>query len=134
MIRESRPATQMPSFGDKLQAEEIQALTDWIYTKVVPAPVWGEAEIKASQVVDTAALDLPNKPSKALKGADPMNLFIVVETGDHHVSVLDGDKLERLHASPAAMRCMAARSIRRMDALFTSPRAMAGSPSTTCGT
>ena len=48
-----------------------------------------------------AALDLPNKPSKALKGADPMNLFIVVETGDHHVSVLDGDKLERIHRFPS---------------------------------
>jgi len=101
VIRESRPATQMPPFADKLKADEIQALADWIYTPVVPAPVWGEAEINASRVVDKAALDLPNKPSAALKGADPMNLFIVVETGDHHVSVLDGDKLERLHRFPS---------------------------------
>ncbi|MBI2307883.1 MAG: c-type cytochrome [Rhodocyclales bacterium] len=101
VIRDSRPATQMPPFADKLKADEIQALADWIYTKVTPAPVWGEAEIKASQVVDRAALDLPNRPSAALQGADPMNLFIVVETGDHHVSVLDGDKLERIHRFPS---------------------------------
>lgn len=101
VIRNSRPATQMPPFADKLKAEEIKALTDFIYTAVVPAPVWGEAEINASRIVDTAALTLPNKPSAALKGADPMNLFIVVETGDHHVSVLDGDKLERIHRFPS---------------------------------
>jgi DNA-binding beta-propeller fold protein YncE len=29
--------------------------------------------------------------------ADPLNLFLVVEAGDHHVTVLDGDKLEPLH-------------------------------------
>jgi mono/diheme cytochrome c family protein/DNA-binding beta-propeller fold protein YncE len=101
VIRNSRPATQMPPYRDVLKPEEIQALADWIYTPVVPAPVWGAAEIKASQIVDTAALDLPNKPSAALQGADPMNLFIVVETGDHHVSVLDGDKLERIHRFPS---------------------------------
>jgi hypothetical protein len=30
-----------------------------------------------------------------------MNLFIVVETGDHHVTVLDGDKLEPIHRFPS---------------------------------
>ena len=101
VILEGRPATQMLPFGDRIQPAEAQALVDFIYTKVEPAPVWAEAEIRASQVVDKAALKLPNKPSKALRGADPMNLFIVVETGDHHVSVLDGDKLERLHRFPS---------------------------------
>lgn len=101
VIRDSRPAIQMPAFGDKLKAEEIQALADLIYTKVDPAPVWGEAEIEGSRIVDQGALMLPAKPSADLKGADPMNLFIVVETGDHHVSVLDGDKLERIHRFPS---------------------------------
>ncbi len=101
VIRDSRPATQMPPFGEKLKPEEIQALTDFIYTPVVPAPVWGEAEINASQVVNAEALKLPAEPSAALMGADPMNLFIVVETGDHHISVLDGDKLEPIHRFPS---------------------------------
>jgi DNA-binding beta-propeller fold protein YncE len=35
------------------------------------------------------------------KGVDMMNLFIVVETGDHHVTVLDGDKLEPIHRFPS---------------------------------
>jgi hypothetical protein len=30
-------------------------------------------------------------------GADPLNLFVVVETGDHHATILDGDRLEPLH-------------------------------------
>jgi len=37
---------------------------------------------------------LPNKP---VFDADPLNVFLVVEQGDHHVSVLDGDKMERIH-------------------------------------
>ncbi|HNQ75286.1 MAG TPA: cytochrome D1 domain-containing protein, partial [Pseudothauera hydrothermalis] len=33
--------------------------------------------------------------------ADPLNLFLVVEAGDHHVSVLDGDRLEPIHRFPS---------------------------------
>ena len=37
--------------------------------------------------------------------ADPMNITLVVETGDHHVSVLDGDTFEVLDrfATPFAV-------------------------------
>ncbi len=35
-----------------------------------------------------------DEPSRPLWNADPMNLFVVVEGGDHHVSLLDGDKFE----------------------------------------
>jgi DNA-binding beta-propeller fold protein YncE len=101
VILEGRVATQMAGFGDKLQPEDAQLLVDWIYTKVVPAPVWAEAEIRASQIVDAQAESWPSTPGPGLRGADPLNLFIVVETGDHHVSVLDGDKLERLHRFPS---------------------------------
>ncbi|MDH3264710.1 MAG: cytochrome C oxidase Cbb3, partial [Paracoccaceae bacterium] len=50
-------------------------------------PPWGEAEIMASRTTnpDYAAAEAP------VFEADPMNLTLVVETGDHHVSVLDGD-------------------------------------------
>ena len=93
MIRDSRPAVQMPAFRDVLKPEEIQALADYIYTPV-PMPQWGEQEIRASRIVHHATGTLPDKPQFA---ADMMNLFIVVEGGDHHVTLLDGDRLEPIH-------------------------------------
>ena len=93
VIREGRPATQMQGFGDKLSAEEIKALVDYAYTPILPAPAWGEKEIGASRIVYEKQ-PLPDKP---VFKADPLNLFVVVESGDHHVSVLDGDKLEPIH-------------------------------------
>ena len=39
-----------------------------------------------------------------MHGADPINLFVVVETGDHHVTILDGDTFEPLCALPDALR------------------------------
>ena len=94
VIREGRPATQMQGFGDKLSADEIKALVEFSYSPIKPMPVWGEAEIKASRIVSYAQGSLPDQPQFK---ADPMNLFVVVESGDHHVSILDGDKLELIH-------------------------------------
>jgi mono/diheme cytochrome c family protein len=59
VIREGRVATQMPAFGDKLSADEAQQLAEWIYRPVTPAPVWGEHEIRGSQVVNADAAKLP---------------------------------------------------------------------------
>jgi cytochrome c553/DNA-binding beta-propeller fold protein YncE len=100
-IREGRAATQMQPFADKLAAADIAALADWIYTPVTPRPGWTEADIRASRVVTHAPGSLPAKPAPAFKGVDMMNLFIVVEVGDHHVTVLDGDKLEPIHRFPS---------------------------------
>ncbi len=94
VIREGRLATQMQGFGDKLSADEIKALVEYTYTPIKPMPVWGEKEISASRIVNFAPGSLPDKPQFS---ADPMNLFVVVESGDHHVSILDGDKLEPIH-------------------------------------
>ncbi len=94
VIREGRTASQMMGFGDKLTAEEIKALVEYAYTPIKPMPVWGEADIKASRIVSYAPGSLPDKPQFK---ADPLNLFVVVESGDHHVSILDGDKLEPIH-------------------------------------
>jgi len=93
-IREGRAATQMLPFADKLSPAEIEALAAWIYTPVTPSPAWNEAQIKASRIVQFAPGSLPDKPVFA---ADPLNLFIVVEAGDHHASILDGDTLEPIH-------------------------------------
>ncbi|MDZ4316293.1 MAG: cytochrome D1 domain-containing protein [Azonexus sp.] len=94
VIREGRAATQMPGIGEKLSGEEIKALVAHIYSPITPMPVWGEKEITASRIVNFAPGSLPDKPQFT---ADPMNLFVVVESGDHHVSILDGDKLEPIH-------------------------------------
>ena len=91
VIAKGRIATQMQGFADKLSAEEIRQLADYIYTPPAEAPRWALADIRASRIEHPAA-----KPDVArpVHGADPMNLFVVVETGDHHATILDGDRLE----------------------------------------
>ena len=97
-ITRGRVATQMPAFGAALGAEAIGALVDYLYAPPAVEPAWGEAEIRRSRVVQHAPGELPDKPAFA---ADPLNLFVVVEAGDHHVSILDGDRLERLARFPS---------------------------------
>ncbi len=92
-IAEGRNASQMPGFGDKLAKEDIQALVDYIYTPLPNVPVWGEKEINASHLQHIKE-SLPGKP---VFGADPLNLFVVVELGDHSATILDGDKFEPIH-------------------------------------
>ena len=94
VIEKGRAATQMPSFGATLSAAEIDALSRWIYQPVEPAPTWAEADIRASRIETPGWADWPAKPQWK---ADPMNLFVVVEGGDHHVSIVDGDRFEVMH-------------------------------------
>ena len=89
MIRDSRPGVQMPAFGGMLSPDEISRLVEFVYSPVSPQPAWGEAEIRASRIqYDVSSIEKPRYT------ADPLNLFVVVEAGDHHVTILDGDKLE----------------------------------------
>jgi mono/diheme cytochrome c family protein len=94
VIQAGRAATQMPAFGTTLSAADIQALAQWIQAPVLPAPGWTEADIRASRVETAGTAGLPHRPVWA---ADPMNLFVVVEGGDHHVSLVDGDRFEVIH-------------------------------------
>ncbi|MGV3492770.1 MAG: cytochrome D1 domain-containing protein [Ramlibacter sp.] len=94
VIREGRAASQMPAFASALQPAEVAALAAWIYTPVHPAPTWKDEDIRASRSFDPASTGWSARPRW---NADPMNLFVVVEGGDHHVSLVDGDKLEVLH-------------------------------------
>jgi cytochrome c553 len=95
IITAGRSATQMPAFKETLKPEEIAALVEYIYTAPATPPVWGEAEIKASRVVyQPGSVEGDATSVKPVYDADPLNLFLVVEAGDHHVTVLDGDKLE----------------------------------------
>ncbi|WP_422843123.1 cytochrome D1 domain-containing protein [Acidovorax sp. M2(2025)] len=91
VIGQGRTATQMPAFAGTLSPAEIQALGAFVRTPVVPTPRWTEADIRASREFHPAP---DGEPATPLWQADPMNLFVVVEGGDHHVSLLDGDRLE----------------------------------------
>jgi mono/diheme cytochrome c family protein len=94
VIRDGRPATQMPPFGKHLDAAGIEALADFIFTPPAVTPVWDSESIRASHVLLHTPGSLPDKPKFT---ADPLNLFMVVEAGDHHVTVLDGDSLEPVY-------------------------------------
>jgi mono/diheme cytochrome c family protein len=85
--------------SDKLKPEEIEALADYIYSPVPRRRSWGEA-----RSAPRAWSPRPAAARQAAFAADPMNLFIVVEAGDHHVTLLDGDKLEPHPPLPLALR------------------------------
>jgi mono/diheme cytochrome c family protein/DNA-binding beta-propeller fold protein YncE len=93
-ISNGLPATQMPGFSGKLAGADIEALVKFIYTPLPALPVWGKQQIESSRIVHAL-------PADAVTGkrhdSDPLNLFVVVETGDHHVTVLDGDTLTPIH-------------------------------------
>ncbi len=93
-ISKGLPASQMPAFEGKLSPAAIDALAKYIYTPLPRLPVWGEQEIAASRLVYSLPPAAEGVPSHA---SDPLNLFVVVETGDHHVTVLDGDTLTPIH-------------------------------------
>lgn len=72
-------------------------LAGWVFAAPALAaepPAWGEAEIRASRIVHHAPGTLPDKVQFT---ADPMGLIVVVESGDHHVTILDGDRLMPIH-------------------------------------
>lgn len=98
VIAQGRPSTQMPAFAQTLPRDRIDALAALIYTPLAAVPPWGMTEIQASHVVSAKPEDLPAKP---VFDADPLNLFTVVEAGDHHVTILDGDRFEPLARFPS---------------------------------
>lgn len=97
VVAGGRAATQMPAFSDRLNKEQILALVDFIYTPLDKIPVWDMAEIRGSHIIHNKPGSLPDKP---IYKADPLNLFIVVEIGDHHATILDGDRLEPVYRFP----------------------------------
>jgi len=93
VIAYGRPASQMPAFAETLSMAKIDSLVDLIYTPLPEVPTWGMTEISASHVEHVSPQNLPDKPQF---DADPLNLFTVVEIGDHHATILDGDRFEPL--------------------------------------
>ena len=98
IIAEGELATQMPAFGDKLSPQDIAALAAYIYAPPAIPPKWDEADIRASHIIVTPPDSLPPQP---VFKADPLNLFVVVETGDHHITILDGDRMEPIYRFPS---------------------------------
>jgi dihydro-heme d1 dehydrogenase len=92
VIAEGRVATQMPGFTEALDPLQIEELAGWLKSPLEAIPRWGEADITASRTLDEdyVAAEAP------VWDSDPMNITLAVETGDHHVSVLDGDTFEVL--------------------------------------
>ncbi len=97
VIQNSRPAVQMPPFRDLLDAAQTTALVDFIYTPLASVPVWGMEEIEKSRQIYHQPGSLPDNPRF---DADISNLFMVVELGDHHATLLDGDRFEPIHRFP----------------------------------
>ena len=92
-IQEGRPATQMAGYAQVLNKEQIEAMAKWLRVAPSKAPQWTAADMAASH----RTFVKPNYGKvKPVFQADPHNLFVVVEAGDHHVSVLDGDKFTRI--------------------------------------
>ena len=100
-IAKGRPMTQMPGFADRLSPTDIAALAAYVASPLAEAPKWEAADITASREMDP---DYHPAAAPVFK-ADPMNITLVVETGDHHVSVLDGDTFDVLDrfATPYAV-------------------------------
>ena len=84
----------MPPFKDILTGPQIESLVELIYTPLKSVPAWGMAEILGSLQVYHKPGELPEKP---LFDADIDNLFVVVELGDHHATLLNGDTFEPIH-------------------------------------
>ncbi len=97
VIAKGRPATQMLPFEKLLNPDQIQSLVDYIYTPLKQKPVWQAQQIQSSHIIHKRPEDLSDKPKFT---ADIDNLFIVVELGDHHASLLNGDTFEVIHRFP----------------------------------
>ncbi|MCJ8170850.1 cytochrome D1 domain-containing protein [Atopomonas sediminilitoris] len=97
VISQGRPATQMPGFAQTLSGAEINTLAAYLYEKPSAPPHWDAAQINTSHQVFNPRAQLPAKP---VFTADPLNLFVVVESGNHHINILDGDKFEVITRFP----------------------------------
>lgn len=101
LIADGRVSTQMAGFADLLSQDRIAALAAFVAAPLAEIPEWDTARIAESREMlpDYTPADSP------VFDADPLNITLVVETGDHHVSVLDGDSFEVLDrfATPFAV-------------------------------
>ena len=80
--------------ASRMRQDDIKALAKYVMTPLPEVPAWGMEQIKGSHLVVTDPATLPKAPPFK---SDPLNLFTVVEGGDHHVTIMDGDRMEPLY-------------------------------------
>ena len=93
VIEHGRPASQMAAFAGQLSAQQIDGLVTFLQQPPATPATWNEQNIRSSH---RQLADLSQLPSTPQHHADPLNLFVVVESGDHHIDILDGDRFEVL--------------------------------------
>lgn len=93
VIRNGRPASQMAGYANVLSRTQIDALATYLQQPPASTPGWDNDDIRRSH---TVLAELGKLPATPQHGADPLNLFVVVESGDHHLDILDGDRFEVL--------------------------------------
>ena len=99
VIAGGRVSTQMPGFADQITPDEITELAAFLHEPLPEIPVWDAARIAQTLELNPDYV----APSGPQHDADPLNLFVVVETGDHHISVLDGDTFDVLARLPTPL-------------------------------
>ncbi len=95
-IQDGRQQTQMPAFGETLDDQQVEALTALVFEPLREMPTLDMAAIEATRSVTEKQL-----VAAPVHDADLMNLFVVVESGDHHVTILDGDRFEPITRFPS---------------------------------
>ncbi|MEK1834431.1 MAG: cytochrome D1 domain-containing protein, partial [Pseudomonas sp.] len=93
VIQNGRPASQMTGYANVFSPAKIDALVDYLQQPPATPPTWNNDDISGSHSILADISKLPDTPQH---GADPLNLFVVVEAGDHHINILDGDRFEVL--------------------------------------
>ncbi|MDY7565236.1 cytochrome D1 domain-containing protein [Pseudomonas sp. RTC3] len=93
VIQNGRPASQMAAYSSLFSPVQIDALVDYLQQPPATPPTWNSEDIRSSHTILADVSKLPTTPQH---GADPLNLFVVVEAGNHHINILDGDRFEVL--------------------------------------
>ena len=75
-------------------ADQGGQLAEHRYQAQGEAPQWDAAAIRGSHIL------YPPAERTVRYDADPRQLFLVVESGDHHASLLDGERFEVIHRWP----------------------------------
>lgn len=94
VIEQGRALTQMPAFGELLTGRQIDAVNEYIYRQPASVPQWTLDDIRGSRIEHFASDELGDEP---IFEADLQNLFVIVELGDHHATILNGDTFEPIH-------------------------------------
>ncbi|KNH44054.1 nitrite reductase [Pseudomonas lini] len=93
VIQNGRPASQMTGYANVFSPAQIDALVDYLQQPPATPPTWSNDDIRGSHSILADISKLPDTPQHR---ADPLNLFVVVEAGDHHIDILDGDRFDVL--------------------------------------